>query len=96
MIDLREYGTGIIEESAAGVSQFDATRLAPKQLGVDFTFNRPDLPTKGWRLHSEPLRCTRDVPFLSDGYDVAKLSQFHCTYPKGNDYVPALSWLNGL
>jgi hypothetical protein len=96
MVDLRKHGTGIIKESAAGIGQFDAAWLAPEQLRIDFTFDRPDLPTERRRLHAEPLRGPRDVPFLSDRDDIAKLPQFHYTYPKGNDHELALSWLDML
>ena len=77
MVDLREHGTGIIKESAAGIGQFDAARLAAEQLGVDFAFDCPDLPTERRRLHAEPLRGPRDVPFLSDRNEIAKLPKFH-------------------
>jgi tripartite-type tricarboxylate transporter receptor subunit TctC len=94
MVDLREHGTGIIKESAAGIGQFDAARLAAEQLGIDFAFDCPDLPTKRRRLQAEPLRGPRDVPFLSDRDEIAKLPQLHRPYLKGNDYGSALSWLD--
>jgi hypothetical protein len=71
MVDLREHGTGIIKERAAGVGQFDTARLAAEQLGVDFAFDGRDLPTKRRRLQAEPLRGPCDVPLLSDCYEIA-------------------------
>ncbi len=37
-------------------------------------------------MQAEPLRGPRDVPFLSDRNEVAKLPQLHWPYLKGNDY----------
>src|SRR5436309_6500059 len=82
MVDLREHGAGIIKESAAGIGQFDAARFAAEQLRIDFAFDCPDLSTERRRLQAEPLRGPRDVPFLSDRDEIAKLPQFHRTLPK--------------
>jgi hypothetical protein len=77
MIDLRKHGTGIINEGAAGIGQFDAARLPAEQLGIDFAFDCADLTTEWWRLHPEAFSSPCDIPFLSDGYHVPKLPEFH-------------------
>jgi hypothetical protein len=42
-------------------------------------------------LQAEPFRGPRDIAFLGDRNDVAKLPQVHRQYLKGNDDVPDLS-----
>ena len=94
MVNLCKHRARMVKENAAGFGQFDPARLAAEQLRVDFAFDRPDLTAKWWRLHTEPLRGPREVLFLSDRYDVAKLPQLQSTYPKGNDYGSTLAWLD--
>jgi hypothetical protein len=77
VIDLRKHDTGIVKEGAPGIGQFDAARLAAEQLGIDLAFDRPDLPAERRRLHPKPFSGPRNVPFLGDGYYIAKLPEFH-------------------
>src|SRR2546422_9890709 len=96
MIDLRKHGTGIVKEGAASIRQLDAARLAAEQLGIDFAFDRPDLPTERRRLDAEPVRGARDVSRLGARDDIAQLPQLHCPYPEGNAFDLAPSLLDRL
>jgi hypothetical protein len=56
------------------IGQLDAARLAVEQLGIDFAFERFDLPAERWRLQTEPLCRPRDVTLFGDSNEVAKLA----------------------
>jgi len=91
MVNLCKHRTRIVKEGTTRVGQFDAARLAAEQLGIDFAFDRPDLPAERRWLQAKSLRSPSDVAFLCDRNDVAKLPQVHRRYLKGNDDAPDLS-----
>jgi hypothetical protein len=71
---LRKGRARSIEEDPARFGQFDTARLTLKKLDIELGFDRPNPLAKRWLLHTEPLRCPRDVSFFGDGDEVPKMS----------------------
>ncbi len=71
-IDLVEDRAGAIQKCGARVGQFYATRLAAKQLYIEFLFQRADLHAQRRLLNAEPLGGAGHVFFFRDGDEVAQ------------------------
>src|SRR5262245_39322537 len=78
VVELSKRCAGLVEESAAGVGELDAAWLAAEQLHIEFALQRLDLLAERRLLHAEPLGGARDVRFLGDRDEIAKVPQFHC------------------
>ena len=85
-LDLVENDAGAIEKGDARVGQFDAARLAAKQLHVEFLFQRADLHAQRRLLNAEPFGGPGHVLFFSDGNEIAQVAQFHVPYVSNIDF----------
>ena len=77
MVEPRQSGESIVEESASGIGQLDAARPAAKQLYIQLPFDRLDLLAERRLLHSESFRGPCDVTFFRDGDEIPEVPQFH-------------------
>src|SRR5262245_56123963 len=77
LLEMRQHGTGIIEENAPGVGQLDPTRLAAKQLHVKLALHCLDAEAERRLLHAKALRGSGDMPFLRNGDEISKVPQLH-------------------
>src|SRR5262245_16929207 len=75
LAEVRQHGTGIVEENAPGFGQLDTARLAAKQLHIKLAFHCLDAEAERGLLHAKPLRGSRDMPFLRDCDEVSKVPQ---------------------
>ena len=82
MLDVAQNLLGVGQEGAAGVGQAHAARMAQEQGGIDLALERLDLLAERRLLHAQPLRRARDVPFMRDGDEIAKVTQFHSCHPE--------------
>jgi hypothetical protein len=72
-----EGGARVLDEAAACFGQLNAARQSAEQLHPKFALKCPDLMAERWLLNAEPLGGTGDVPFLSDGDEIAKMTKLH-------------------
>src|SRR5262249_1810839 len=75
LVEMRQHGAGIVQESAAGVRQLDPARLAAKKLHVKLAFHRLDAEAERGLLHAKPLRGAGDMPLLRNGDEISEVSQ---------------------
>jgi hypothetical protein len=75
---LRDHCTGAIEENASGLGQFDAARLAAKELDAELGFDRLDPLAERRLLHAEPLGGSCDVAVLGNGHELTEVPQLYC------------------
>jgi hypothetical protein len=73
LVDVCERRASFGEEGPPGLGQLDAARLSSKQLRIDFAFDRLDQPAQRRLLNVEPFGGSRDVPFLGDRDEIAKM-----------------------
>jgi len=78
LAELAQYFTGNFEVDATRVGQFDAARLATKQLHIELAFQRFNLLAERRLLHAQSFSGARNVSFLGDRNEVPKVPQFHC------------------
>ena len=81
MIDVGQNRTGVGEQRRSGVGELDAARQATEQLHVELALQRANLLAERRLLHAEPLGRPRDMPFLGDGDEIAKMTELHVPYP---------------
>ena len=73
------------EEDAPGFSELNGVGAAGEQVDAEFIFEVTDLAAEGWLGDVEARGGACDVLFLSDGHEVAQVTQFHgCSIPFGN------------
>src|SRR5262249_40885842 len=77
LVEIGENCASIVEQCATSFGELNATRLAAKQLDIEFVLNRLNLAPQSWLWNAEPFRGPRDVTFLCNRDKVAKLSQLH-------------------
>jgi|SRR6476469_4451633 hypothetical protein len=77
MVVLRKHRTRIIKKNAPGLGQFNAARLAAKELDIEFQLDRLDPLAERRLLHAKPLSGPRDVSFLRDGDELPEMPKLH-------------------
>ena len=85
-LDLVQDRAGAIQKSGACIGKFYATRLATKQLYIEFLFERADLEAQRRLLNAKPVGGAGDVFFFRDGDEVAQVTQFHLPYLSNMDF----------
>ena len=71
-LDARKYRRRLVAQGQACFRQFDATRLAPEQLGAECPFKLLDLLAERGLLNAKPRRGSGDVQFFGDDDKVAE------------------------
>jgi hypothetical protein len=66
-----EGSARVLDEAAACFGQLDTARQSSEQRHAKFALKCPDLMAQRRLLNAEPLGGTGDVPFLSDGDEIA-------------------------
>ncbi len=84
---MRQDRARIGQQSAPRIGQLHAARLAPEQLHAQFLLQPANLLAERRLLHPQPFRRPRDVAFLGDRDEVAKVAQFHLPYPVDMDFA---------
>jgi hypothetical protein len=92
MVDLGQDGACIVEERAASIGEFDATRLAAKQQDVELAFEGADLIAERRLLDAEPFRRRCDEAFLGDGDEVAQVAKLQLPYLSDMDFIVSILW----
>jgi hypothetical protein len=77
-IVLCDHRARAIKQYTAGLGELDATRLAAKELNLEFGFDCPDSLAQGRLLHAKPISGPRDVPFFGNGYKLTEVSKLDC------------------
>jgi hypothetical protein len=67
----------MIEEDTSGFGQFNAARLAVKQLNVEFVFDGFNALAQRRLLHAEPFGRARDMLFFRDCDERPEVPQLH-------------------
>jgi hypothetical protein len=80
-----QHVTGLAMEGNTRFRQLDSARPAYEQLDVEIAFDVLDQAAERWLLNAELVRGARDMTFLRNCYEIAKLAQIHD--------MPLLVWL---
>ena len=92
MLDLQQDCPRLSQQRLAGLGQLDAARFAPEQLHIELGFERSDLLAQGRLLNAEAFRRSRDVAFLGDGNEIAKVPQLHLVYFLDMNFAVSIYW----
>jgi tripartite-type tricarboxylate transporter receptor subunit TctC len=76
-LDSRKDVARCLQQRTSGIGQFNAARLAAKQLHPKLSFERLDLPAERRLLHLKPFGSARDVTFFSRHRKIPQASEFH-------------------
>jgi hypothetical protein len=74
LIEVQEHRLSAIKKSAASVGQLNAPPLAAKQLNIEFSLDRFDLPTQRRLLDPKPFRSPCHVTFLRNRNEISEVS----------------------
>jgi hypothetical protein len=79
---MAENCSSILQQRVTSFGQLNTTRLAAKELNIEFSLHRFDLLAERRLLHAQPFGGARDVRFLSDRDEIPKMPHVHCHIQK--------------
>src|SRR5262249_7743349 len=74
---LHEHRASVVQQHASGFGELDTAGLAAKKLYTESLLHSLDTMTEVRLLHAQPLRGPRNVSFLSHGYEMPEMPDFH-------------------
>jgi hypothetical protein len=80
--EMAENCSSILQERASGFGQFNAARLAAKELNIKLAFDRFDPLAERRLLHAKPFGGACDMSFLRDRDEIPEILQVHCIFKR--------------
>jgi hypothetical protein len=87
-----EHDARFRQQGFAGLGQLDTARLAPEQLDLELGLEGTDLLAERRLLDAEPRCRASHMAFLSDGYKIAEMAQFHFPYTEHITLAITIYW----